>query len=60
MHVQPDEWADDPTLCMSICIVGWWLFAILGIGYLIMGQLSKIGLFFAVFLDKLMDKKDEK
>lgn len=62
MHVQPDEWADDPTLCMSICIVGWWLFAIFGIGcfviYLVMKQLSKIGLFVAGFLDKLMGEGD--
>ena len=64
MHVDPDEWADDPTLCMTICIVGWWFFAVWGIGslviYSVMKQLSKIGLFVAGFLDKLMDKKDEK
>ena len=59
MHVWADEWADDPTLCMFICFVGWWSFAILGIGYLIVKQLSKIGLFVAGFLDKLFEKKEE-
>lgn len=56
MHVWGDEWADTPTLCMFMCIIGWWLFAIFGIGYWVMKQLSKIGLFVAGFLDKLMDK----
>ena len=59
MHVQPDEWADAPILCMSMCIIGWWLFAILGIGYLVMKQLSKIGLFVAGFLDKAFEKKED-
>lgn len=59
MHVQPDEWADEPTLCMFICIACWWLFAICGIGYLVVRQLSKIGLFVAGFLDKLMGEGDE-
>ena len=63
MHVDPDEWAYDPILCMLICIIGWWLIAIFGIGslviYLVMKQLSKIGLFVAGFLDKLIEKKEE-
>ena len=60
MHVLPDEWADTPILCMTMCILGWWLFAIWGIGYFVMKQLSKIGLFVAGFLDKLMGEVDKK
>ena len=59
IHAQPDEWADDPILCMTICIVGWWFFAILDIGYLVMKQLSKIVLIVAGFLDKLMGEGDK-
>lgn len=59
MHVQPDEWGDAPILCMFMCIIGWWLFAIFGIGYLVMKQLSKIGLFVAGFLDNLFGEGDE-
>ena len=60
MHMQPDEWTDDIELYMFICLIGWWLFAILWISCLILRQLCKIALFFAGFLDKLMDKRDEK
>lgn len=59
MHVWADEWADSPILCMAVCIVSWWLFAILGIGYLVVKQLSKIGMFFAGLIDKVFEKKEE-
>jgi len=63
MHVWADEWADDPILCMFICILCWWFVAIFGIGsfiiYLVMKQLSKIGMFFAGLIDKLFEEMEE-
>ena len=59
MHVQPDEWGDAPVLCMGLCLVGWFLFALMGIGYIVLKQLSKVGLFFAGFLDKEFERKED-
>lgn len=59
MHVQPDEWLDSQVLCMVVCLVCWWLFAAMGIGYLIIKQLSKLGLFVAGFLGALISEVDE-
>jgi len=59
MHFIPDEWGDEPVLCMALCLVGWFLFAIMGIGYIVIKQMSKIGMFFAGFLDKAFERKED-
>lgn len=59
MHFIPDEWGDAPVLCMGLCLMGWLLFALMGIGYIVLKQLSKVGSFFAGFLDKALERKEE-
>ena len=58
MHFCPDDWAGDEWLCMMVCLGAWPIFALGGIGYIVLKQLSKIGMFFAGFLDKALDRKD--
>ena len=59
MHFLPDEWGDAPVFCMGMCLIGWFLFAIMGVGYIVLKQLSKIGMFVAGFLDKVLEKEEE-
>lgn len=59
MHVYPDEWGDDPVFCMGMCLGIWPVFALMGIGYLILKRMSKIGMFVAGFLDKVLEWKEE-
>lgn len=59
MHVYPDEWGDDPVFCMGICLGLWPVFALIGIGYIVLKRLSKIGMFFAGFLDKALERKED-
>ena len=59
MHVDPDEIESDPILWMFLFVLMWPIFLLMGIGYAALRKLTKIGIFVAGFLDKLMDKKDE-
>lgn len=59
MHNYPDEWGDAPVSCMGICLMGWPVFMFIGIGYIVLKRLSKIGMFVAGFLDKAFEKEEE-
>lgn len=59
MHIYPNEWGDTPVFCMGVCLMGWYIFALMGLGYIVLKRLSKIGMFFAGFLDKAFERKEE-
>ncbi len=59
MHVYPDEWGDDPVFSMGMCLMGWPILALIGIIILSLKKLSKIGVFFAGFLDEVFEKEKE-
>ena len=59
MHVDPDEMEDEPLLGMFLCVLIWPLFVLIGIGIVILSRLSKIGMFFAGFLDKALERKED-
>lgn len=60
IHVNPDEWSDGfEGLCMFTCLIGWPILAVIGLMYLVMKKLSNVGIFFAGFIDKLFEKKEE-
>ena len=60
MHVYPDEWGDDPVFCMGMCLMTWPIFALMGIGLVVIKQLSKVGMFFAGLFDKAFEREEEK
>ena len=59
MHFIPDEWGDTPVFCMWMCLMVWPMLLLMGIGYIVLKQLSKVGSFFAGFLDKALERKEE-
>lgn len=62
MHFFPDEWnphdPENSILAMYLGLTCWWLFAVMGIGYLILKVLSKLPLFIAGFLNGWRDNQD--
>lgn len=55
MHYDAENCSDEPVMTMFMCLIAWWFFTIIGIGYLIIKQLSKVGEFFAGFIDRILD-----
>ena len=57
MHFFPDEWdardTGDVILATAISLTSWWVFAALGIGYVIIKQFTRLPLLIAGFLDGL-------
>lgn len=60
IHLDWDEWEDDLAFGMFICYISWPFLTILHIGYLIMNNIGKLGLFVAGFLDSIAKAKEEK
>ena len=58
IHVQQNEWNGAEGLCMFACFFGWPILALIGVVFFTMKELSKLGVFFAGFFDKMFEKKD--
>lgn len=63
MHVDPNEIESDQILWMFLFLFMWPIFLsmgiVMGIGYVALRELTKIGMFFAGLIDKLFEKKGE-
>jgi len=59
IHLDWDEWEEDRALGMFVCYISWPFLTIFGIGYLIMKNIGKLGLFVAGFLDSMSKTKEK-
>lgn len=59
IHDQPDEWNDGLEWVMLVCLLGWPILAFISLIYLVMKQLSMIGMFFAGLINKLFEEKED-
>ena len=67
LHFEPDLWEGSEELLVFIFLIGWWLFALINCGALILKllakilkQLVKVMLFIVGFLDAVTRKDDQK
>lgn len=57
--IDPDEVEGDEELIMWLCFLLWPLFLMIGIGYLIFHELSKLGEFVAGFINHMFKEDSE-